>query len=53
MICVFCISHVPALLNLDIPGYAGRNLLLIAFLVIVVQSRTCCSTCGTNWPAAI
>ena len=38
MICVFCISHVPALLNLDIPGYEGRNLLLIAFLVIVVQS---------------
>jgi predicted CDP-diglyceride synthetase/phosphatidate cytidylyltransferase len=38
MICVFCISHVPALLNLEIPGYAGRNLLLFAFLVIVVQS---------------
>ncbi|MGQ0799488.1 MAG: phosphatidate cytidylyltransferase [Pseudomarimonas sp.] len=38
MICVFCISHVPALINLDIPGYEGRNLLLIAFLVIVVQS---------------
>lgn len=38
MICVFCASHVPALLNLDIPGYAGRNVLLIAFLVIVVQS---------------
>ncbi len=38
MICVFCISHVPALLTLDIPGYEGRNLLLIAFLVIVVQS---------------
>ena len=38
MICVFCISHVPALLNLDIPGYAGRQLLLIAFLVFVVQS---------------
>ncbi|KAB7771083.1 phosphatidate cytidylyltransferase [Xanthomonas maliensis] len=38
MICVFCISHVPALLNLEIPDYAGRNLLLIAFLVIVVQS---------------
>lgn len=38
MICVFCISHVPALLTLDIPGYADRNLLLIAFLVIVVQS---------------
>lgn len=38
MICVFCISHVPALLTLDIPNYAGRNLLLIAFLVLVVQS---------------
>jgi phosphatidate cytidylyltransferase len=37
MICVYCISHVPALLSLEIPGYAGRNLLLIAFLVIVVQ----------------
>lgn len=38
MVCVFCISHVPALLNLRIAGYEGRNLLLIAFLVIVVQS---------------
>lgn len=37
MICVFCVSHVPALLTLDIPGYAGKQLLLIAFLVIVVQ----------------
>lgn len=37
MVCVFCISHVPALLSLDIPGYEGRNVLLIAFLVIVVQ----------------
>jgi phosphatidate cytidylyltransferase len=38
MICVFCVSHVPALLTLDIPGYEGRQLLLIAFLVLVVQS---------------
>ena len=38
MICVFCISHVPALLSLEIPGYEGRNVLLIAFLVVVVQS---------------
>lgn len=37
MICVFCASHVPALMSLDIPGYEGRNVLLIAFLVIVVQ----------------
>lgn len=39
MICVYCISHVPALLNLELPGRAqGGNLLLIAFLVVVVQS---------------
>lgn len=37
MIAVFCISHVPALLLLEIPGYEGRNLLLIAYLVLVVQ----------------
>jgi len=37
MICVYCISHVPALMMLDIPGYQGRNALLICFLVLVVQ----------------
>ncbi|AQZ53005.1 phosphatidate cytidylyltransferase [Martelella mediterranea] len=37
MICVFCASHVPALLSLDIPGYDGRNILLIVFLIFVVQ----------------
>lgn len=37
MIAVFCASHVPALLSLRIPGHEGRNVLLIAFLVIVVQ----------------
>ena len=39
VICVFCLSHAPALLTLDIPGYEGRHLLLIAFLIIVVQSN--------------
>ena len=37
MITVFCVSHVPALINLDFPGYSDRAVLLIAFLVIVVQ----------------
>ena len=37
MICVFCASHVPALLTLQIPGFEGRNVLLIAYLVFVVQ----------------
>ena len=38
MITVFCISHVPALLMLDIPGYDGRNGFLLVFLILVVQS---------------
>src|SRR5262249_59016985 len=38
MISVYCISHVPALLTLDIPGYKGRNAMLVIFLLIVVQS---------------
>ena len=36
MICVYGLSHVPALLTL--PESGGRGVLLIAFLVIVVQS---------------
>lgn len=38
MIAVFCVSHVPALLSLNIPGYEGKNLFLIFFLIVVVQS---------------
>jgi len=36
-ICVYAISHAPALLLLDIPGYGGREALLLFFLVVVVQ----------------
>jgi phosphatidate cytidylyltransferase len=38
MIAVYCLSHVPALAMLPIPGYEGRGLMLIAFLVLVVQA---------------
>jgi phosphatidate cytidylyltransferase len=38
MIAVFCISHVPALLMLEIPGYEGRNAFLLVFLILIVQS---------------
>ena len=37
MICVYCISHVPALLYLQIPGFEGRNVILIAYLIFIVQ----------------
>jgi phosphatidate cytidylyltransferase len=38
MLAVFCLSHVPAILFLDIPGFEGMNVLLLVFLVLVVQS---------------
>ncbi len=37
MICVYCASHVPALITLEIEGFEGRGVLLIAFLIVVVQ----------------
>ena len=37
MICAFCLSHAPALLILDIPGFAGRNAQLLLYLVLVDQ----------------
>lgn len=37
MICVYAVSHAPALLLLDIPGYSGREALLLFFLALVVQ----------------
>jgi phosphatidate cytidylyltransferase len=38
MVCIYCISHVPALLTLNIPGYRHRAHLLVIFLLVVVQS---------------
>lgn len=53
MITVFCISHVPALLSLRIPGYDDRNVFLIVFLVLIVQSgdilhHVCSRYCGRH-----
>ena len=38
MISVFCLSHVPALMNLKIDGFEGSNILLLVWLVAVVQA---------------
>lgn len=38
MIAVFAASHVPALMSLPIAGFEGRGVLLIAFLILVVQT---------------
>ena len=38
MISVFCISHIPAILTLDIEGFEDKKLLLMIFFILVVQS---------------
>ena len=38
MVCVYGLSHVPALLLLEFPGYAGKSAFLVFFLVGVVQT---------------
>lgn len=37
LLCVFCISHAPALMMLDIPHYEGQGALLLFWMVAVVQ----------------
>ncbi|MBP2235771.1 phosphatidate cytidylyltransferase [Sinorhizobium kostiense] len=37
MLTVYCISHAPALIMLDIPGYDGQGFLLLFFLITVAQ----------------
>ena len=38
MVCVYGLSHVPALMVLNFPRFAGRNAFLVFFLVLVVQT---------------
>jgi phosphatidate cytidylyltransferase len=38
MVCIFGMSHVPALLLLNFPGYSQRSAFLVFFLVLVVQT---------------
>ena len=37
MVCIYGMSHVPALLLLDFPDYNNKNAFLVFFLVLVVQ----------------
>ena len=38
MITIYCLSHVPALMTLEIQGFSGSNILLLVFMIAVVQA---------------
>ncbi len=38
MVCVYCVSHIPAILTLDIPDYRYSAFTLVAWLILVVQA---------------
>jgi len=37
MIAVYCVSHAPALLMLQIPGFEGQQAKLLLYLIVVVE----------------
>jgi phosphatidate cytidylyltransferase len=39
MVCVYCLSYAPALLQLKIPGYEGENAKLLFWFVLVVETN--------------
>lgn len=38
MICVYFLSHIPALMQLNVAGFEGKNALLVVFLLLIVQA---------------
>ena len=38
MVCVYCVSHAPALMTLRIPSFEGQNGKLLFYFVLVVQA---------------
>ena len=49
MVCVYGLSHAPALLILEFPGYAGRGAFLLFFLVIVTASAQIAQEAASRW----
>jgi phosphatidate cytidylyltransferase len=49
MVCVYGLSHAPALLLLDLPRYAGRGAFLLFFLVMVVAAAQIAQEAASRW----
>ncbi len=37
MVCVYCVSHAPMLLSLQIPGFRGNPMSLLLYLIMIAQ----------------
>ena len=48
-VCVYGLSHAPALLLLDFPGYRGRGAFLLFFLVVVVGLAQIAQEAASRW----
>jgi phosphatidate cytidylyltransferase len=49
MVCVYGLSHAPALLLLEFPGYAGRGAFLLFFLVVVALIAQVAQEAASRW----
>ena len=49
MVCVYGLSHAPALLLLELPAYAGRGAFLLFFLVIVTAVAQIAQELSSRW----
>lgn len=49
MVCVFGLSHLPALLLLELPQYAGRGAFLLFFMVMVTAMAQIAQEIASRW----
>lgn len=49
MVCVYGLSHAPALLLLELPGHAGRGAFLLFFLVMATAGAQLAQDAASRW----
>jgi len=49
MVCIYGLSHAPALLLLDLPRYADRGAFLVFYLVVVVAAAQIAQEAASRW----
>jgi len=49
VVCIYGMSHAPALLLVELPGYAGRGAFLVLYLVLVVVTAQLVQEYASRW----